>query len=337
MAVLGTTYLTIADKLKRTDPNGSGNKIATIIELLAETNDIMQDALVLEGNLQTGHRTTVRSGLPAVTWRKLYGYTMPSKSTTMQVDEACGRMEGYSVVDKQLAELNGDENALRLSEDQSFFQAMNNEMAATLFYGNTDSAPEEFLGLTPRFSDPTAENGGQIINGGGTGSDNTSIWFIKWSETTCHLIYPKGSQAGLKHKDLGEQTETNSAGGKRQVLTTHYTWDVGLALRDWRHVVRICNIDVSNLATAGESGYTGANLINLLIKGMHKLENLKGGKVVIYANRDVMTAIDLLASNKDNVYLTQQDYAGEMVTMFRKIPIRLCEAILSTEAAVSFS
>lgn len=336
MAVLGTTYLNIADKLKRTDPDGSGKKIATIIELLAATNELMEDALVLEGNLQTGHRTTMRSGLPSVTWRKLYGYTQPSKSTTVQVDEACGRMEGYSVVDKQLAELNGDEAALRLSEDTAFFESMNQEMASTVFYGNTDTAPEEFLGLTPRFSDTTAENGGQIIDGGGTGNDNTSIWFIKWGENYCHLIYPKGTQAGLKHKDLGEQTETDSNGGKRQVLTTHYTWDVGMALRDWRHIVRIANIDVSALATAGESGYTGANLINLLIKALHKLENLKGGKIAIYCNRDVMTAIDLLAANKENVYLTQKEFGGQMVTMFRGFPFRLCEAILSTEAAVTF-
>jgi hypothetical protein len=150
------------------------------------------------------------------------------------------------------------------------------------------------------------------------------------------LIYPKGTQAGLKHKDLGEQTETDANGGKRQVLTTHYTWDVGVALRDWRHIVRIANIDVSSLATAGEAGYTGANLINLLIKGLHKLENLKGGKIAIYCNRDVMTAIDLLAANKDNVYLTQKDFGGQMVTMFRGFPFRLCEAILSTEAAVTF-
>lgn len=337
MPVLGTTYLNIADKLKRQEPDGSGKKIATVIELLAETNEIMEDAIVLEGNLQTGHRTTMRSGLPAVTWRKLYGYTQPSKSTTVQVDEACGRMEGYSVVDKQLAELNGDEAALRLSEDTAFFQSMNHEMASTLFYGNTDSAPEEFLGLAPRFSDSTAENGRQIVDGGGRGSDNTSIWIIKWGENTCHLIYPKGSKAGLQHKDLGEQTETNSAGGKRQVLTTHYTWDVGVALRDWRHIVRIANIDVSNLSGAGEAGYTGANLINLLIVGLRRMENLKGGKIAIYCNRDVMTALDLLVANKANVNLTTKDYAGETVTVFKNIPIRQCDAILSTEATVAFA
>ena len=334
MAVLGSTYLNIADVLKRTGGD-DGKVIATVIELLAETNMIMEDAIVLEGNLKTGHRTTMRSGLPAVTWRKLYGFTQPSKSTTVQVDEACGRMEGYSVIDKQLAELGGNGPALRLSEDEAFLQAMNIEFASTLFYGNSDTAPEEFLGLTPRFSDPTAENGTQLVNGGGTGNDNTSIWIIKWSENVCHLIYPQGSKAGLQHKDLGEQTETNSSGGKRQVYTTHYTWDVGLALRDFRHIVRICNIDVSNLALAGEDAYAGANLINLLVRGLHRMENLMGGKIVIYANRDAMTALDLLALNKDNVYLGQKEFAGTMVTTFRGFPIKLVEAILSTEQAVT--
>ncbi len=151
MATVGTTYLNIADKVKRLDPNGE--KIATIIELLAQTNEVMQDMIVLEGNTRTGHRTTMRSGLPSTTWRKLYGYTNPSKSTTVQVDDTAGILEAFSIIDKDLADLGGDVGALRLSEDMAFFQSMNHEMVQTLFYGNTDTDPEEFMGLSPRFGD----------------------------------------------------------------------------------------------------------------------------------------------------------------------------------------
>ena len=66
MAVKGLTALTLADWGKRVDPNG---KVDKIIELLNQTNPILQDMPFVEGNLPTGHRTTIRSGLPSATWR----------------------------------------------------------------------------------------------------------------------------------------------------------------------------------------------------------------------------------------------------------------------------
>src|SRR6185312_14940930 len=107
MATNGTP-LNLIDWAKRQDPNG---KTATIVELLSQTNDIMDDMTFIEGNLATGHRTTVRTGLPAVAWRKLNGGILPSKSTTAQLDEAAGMLEAWSEVDKDLAELNGDVSA----------------------------------------------------------------------------------------------------------------------------------------------------------------------------------------------------------------------------------
>ena len=62
MSTLATTHPTLLDITKRLDPNG---KIDTIAEMLAQTNEIIEDMVWLEGNLVTGHRTTVRTGLPA--------------------------------------------------------------------------------------------------------------------------------------------------------------------------------------------------------------------------------------------------------------------------------
>ena len=45
-----------------------------IVEMLNETNEILDDVTVIEANGFTEHKTTVRSGLPTGTWRKLnYG------------------------------------------------------------------------------------------------------------------------------------------------------------------------------------------------------------------------------------------------------------------------
>lgn len=331
MAIKGVSNPTLSDVAKRLDPNG---KIAAVVELLSETNEILEDITFLEGNLPTGHRTTVRSGLPTVTWRQLNYGVQPSKSRTVQVTDSAGMLEAYSEVDKELAMLNGNTAEFRLSEDRPFLESMNQTMASTIFYGNTATEPEKFMGLAPRYSDLSAENGGHILDAGGTGSDNASIWLVVWGPNTCHMFYPKSSSAGLKQQDLGEDTKTLDDGSMYQVLRAHYQWKAGLTLRDWRYVVRIANIDVSDLSDAGEGTYAGASLINLLIKAYNKLHSTNAGRPVIYCNQDVKTALDLLATNKDNVQLTVDNYAGQPTTKFWGIPIKRVDALLNTEERV---
>ena len=166
MATLSTQNLTLADWAKRQDPNGN---IPMIAELLSQTNEILTDAVFKEGNLPTGDRVVIRTGLPNVYWRQLNQGVIGSKSTTAQVDEGVGMLEAYCEIDKALADLNGNTAQFRLSEDQAFLEAMNQEQAQTLFYGNTNSSPEEFLGLSTRYSDLSAENGQNIISAGGSG------------------------------------------------------------------------------------------------------------------------------------------------------------------------
>jgi len=337
MATVGTSYLTIADDVKRKDPD---NRIARVVELLSQTNLLMRDIVVKEGNTQTGHRTTMRSGLPTVTWRKLYGYTQPSKSTTVQVDDAAGILEGFSFVDEDLASLSGDVAALRLSEDKPFFESMNQEFMQTYFYGNTDTDPEEFMGLSPRFSSisTTAGNSGtQIIDGGGTGSDNTSVWLLKHGENYLHSFFPKGTEMGLTHKDMGLQTETDTNGGKRIGYQTQYKWKTGLSVRDYRHIVRIANLDISDLLTAESGSDTSADLINLMIEAMHlKMEHLEGGKLSFYCGREVYTALTKKAVAKANVNLTYEDFGGpNRVMAFQGIPVQRVDALTITEAQVT--
>ena len=335
MATIGAGNPTLADLAARMDKD---DKIAKIVEMLKETNEVLEDMSWIEANDGTNHKTTVRSGLPTVAWRMLNYGIQPSKSRTVQISDTCGMLEGYSEIDKKLAMLNGNSAAFRLSEDQGFFQAMNHTMASKLFYGNIDTDPEQIMGLAPRYSDlSSAENRGNIVNGGGTGSDNTSIWMVVWGPNTCHGIYPKGSKAGLSHDNLGEVTLTDAGGGLYQGLRTHYSWDCGLTLRDWRAVVRIANIDTSDLSGAGGSDYAGANIPNLLITGYNKIRrSLKLGRAAIYANETVMTAIDLIASNKSNVWFTTSEgIDGMPIVRFRGIPFRMCDALLDSEATVA--
>ncbi len=329
MSTIGTAAVTLADWQKRVGPD---NKIGKVIPLLSQMNQVLDDMKFMQGNLPTGHRTIVSTGLPETTWRQLNYGVQPSKSTTMPVTDTCGMLEAYSEIDKAIADLNGNTAEFRLSEDKPFLEAMAQNMARTLFYGNTALNPERFMGLAPRYSTRSAsvaQTAQNVIHGGGSGSDNTSIWLVVWGDESVHGIVPKGSDVGLNHKDLGEQTLIDAAGGKYQGYRTHYKWDAGLTVRDWRYVVRIANIDVSDLA-----GGSPADLIKLMIMATHRVPNLTAGTPVFYTNRDVRQWLDIQALTKAAYQITLDTVGGKPQTSFLGIPIRKVDQILSTEAVV---
>lgn len=328
MATVGSLAVTLSDLARRMEDK----KIAKIIEILAEQNEILQDIPFMEGNLPTGHKTTIRSGLPSVAWRLLNYGVQPSKSRTVQVTDTAGMLEAYAEVDKALADLNGNTAAFRLSEDKAFLEAMNQELANTLFYGNTATDPEKFLGLAARYNDLSAENAENILSAGGSGSDNTSIYLVVWGDNTCHGIYPKGSKAGLQTKDLGEVTLEDANGGKYQGYRTHYKWDVGVTLRDWRYGVRIANIDVSDLTKDAASG---ADLVDLMTQAIELLPTENAGKAVFYCNKTVRSYLRRQIRNANNVNISMEEVAGKKVVAFDGIPVRKCDAILNTESVVS--
>ena len=329
MPVLSTNNPTLADFAARLD--GNDHIVPDIVELLKEENEVLEDMTFLEANEYTSHRTTVRSGLPAGTWRKLNYGVQPSKSTTVPVRDSMGMLEDYAEVDKALADLNGNSAAWRLSEDRAFVQGLSNTQARTLFYGDTSTDPERFMGLAPRFSSLTAENGQNIIDAGGAGADNTSIWLVVWGPNTVHGIYPKGSKAGLQSRDLGEVTLLDANQGRYQGYRSHYKWDIGLSVRDWRYVVRIANIDVSDLKA---DATTGAALVDLMIQASELIPSFGIGRPVFYMSRKLRSVLRRQMLNTKNVNLTLDTIAGKRVMMFDEIPVRRTDALLLTEARV---
>jgi len=333
MATLAVTHPTLADVAKATDPDG---KIATIVEILNETNEILEDMVWVEGNLPTGHRTTIRAGLPAPTWRKLYGGVQPTKATNVQVTDTTGMLEAYAEIDKALADLNGNSAAFRMTEDKAHIEGMSQEFAATLMYGNEGTAPEEFTGFAPRFNDNSGPaNADNIILGGGSGADNNSIWLVSWGANTVHGIYPKGSKAGLQFNDKGQVTiedSDGSNGGRYEAYRSHYRWDVGLSVRDWRYVVRICNIDQSLLA--GDKS-TGADVTDLMAQAIELLPNQSSGRPAFYMNRGLRSVLRRQIANTTNVNLTMDQVGGKSVMSFDGIPVRRCDMLTSTEATIS--
>lgn len=331
MATIAAQNLTLADWMKQLEPNGGVT--SAIVEMLSQTNEMLADMTVVEANGATSHRSIIRTGLPTVTWRQFYGGVQPSKSSTAPVEEGMGMLEARSEVDKALADLNGDVAQFRTNESQSFLEAMNQEMQQTLLYGSVSSSPKEFNGLAPRFSDNTnAASKENIILGGGASTDNTSIWLIVWGPNTVHGIFPKGTMAGLERTDYGVDPNAIAGdGGKFEAYVDLYKWKMGLHVKDWRYVVRIANIDVSNLV--GES--SAADILKLMTKAVHKIPAMGMGRPVFYANSTVLTMLDIQAQSKTNVWLTVGEEEGRPKVSFRGIPIRRVDQILNTEATVS--
>lgn len=332
MAALSVMNPTLLDLAKVTDPNGS---IADVVEILNETNEILEDMTYVEGNLATGHTFSQRTGIPAPTWRKLYGGVQPNKSTNTQVTNTCGMLEAYAEVDKALADLAGNAAAFRLQEDRAHIEGISQELADTLFYGNETTEPEAFTGFSPYYNSLSAANGENIVNGGGSGTDNASIWLVVWSPLTVFGIIPKGSKAGMQIADKGQVTVEDASNGSNtgryEAYRTHYRLDAGLCLRDWRYVVRIANIDKSALTKDASSG---ADLPDLMFQAMRKIPNLSRGRPAFYASRDIITMLGRQTANlTKNSTLTQEMVGGKMVERFHGIPVRRVDALAADEGA----
>jgi hypothetical protein len=331
MATLESKWPTLLDVANATDPDGN---IADIVEILNETNEILDDMVVMEGNLATGNKTTIRAGIPAPTWRRYYGGVQPKKSTRVTITDSAGMMESYAEIDKALADLNGNAAAFRLQEDRAFIEGMSQEMATSLFTADDSIETEKFMGLNPRFNDLSADNADNIIDAGGTGTDNGSIWLIGWGPNSIHGFYPKGSKAGLQMEDKGNVTKENidGSGGMAEMYRTHYRWDFGLSLRDWRYVVRIANIDRSLLS---KDASTGANIPDLLFEATERVPSLGNARFAFYMDRKIRTKLrQQVSAGVTNSTLTTDMLGGKRVVSFDEIPIRRVDTLQVDEARV---
>ena len=335
MATLPTKAgaVTLLDYAKSLDPNG---KVARVIEGLNQTNEMLIDMPWMEGNLPTGHRSSIRNGLPTAIFRQLYQGVPASKSSRIQVDESCGLLTTRSEVDQDMAELGGNAAAYRVSEQAAFYEALNQLMCGTVIYGNTTSNPQSFMGLAPRYSAIAAggANKQNIINAGGaTANGQNSIWLVGWGEQTVTGIYPLGSKAGLEHEDLGIIDAFDASNNRYRAYAEIWKWKCGLAVRDWRYAVRICNVDQAGLI-ADTTGAT-YKLIEYMRRAIERIPSMKMCKPVFYVNRTTREMLAIQAMNKSVAALGLAPGLEQFSIAFLGVPIRLCDQLLSTEAVVS--
>lgn len=344
MAVLAQSgRVTLLDIALSMDPDGS---VADVAELLTQRNQILLDMPWREGNLPTGHQGTVRTGLPQAVWRSYYQGVPPSKSQRAKVTDTCAMLEARSEVDQAEADLNGNASAFRAGEAVAFVEGINQQFAQALFYGNTSTAPERILGFAPRFSAISgATNGVNVVDAGGAGSDNTSVWLVVWDKNAVTGIYPKGSKAGLTHEDLGTIDAFDSNNARFRAYADRWVWNCGLHVKDWRQVVRVANIDVSDLVGGvnTQTASAATNLLKMMIRARARIPFPGMGTAVYYANRTVVEMLSILALDKSQNALNVQDalYQFGDVTIsvnelrFLGTPVRVVDQLLTTEARVT--
>jgi len=343
MATIGNSFRGIIDHYASTDRNGN---VIPAIEALHRLNPLMQDAHVVECNDGSGHISRIRTGLGDVAWGQLYKGIIQSKGTSMQVRDTTGFVERLATIDKRYLEKVKNPAAERADEANVALEAIAQDVQVNWFYADTATTPERFKGLAARYS--SIANGGaaasQIVDGGGTGSNNTSIWLVGWGRSGTSMIIPEGSTAGVQRTDMGDQRVYDELQRPYYAKEEYFRQDVGCKVSDWRQNVRIANIDVAAVR-AGT-----VDLYGLLRQGYYKMqtrrdtriENTDGAdtgiKPVIYMNRDMLQALDALATNggtADNrVRLVPDELAGKEVKVYREMPIRETDAIINAEQRI---
>lgn len=337
MATLSGNYLTMADWAKSIDPDG---KVAKTVEMLSQTNRILDDMIFKEGNLPTGEQTSIRTGLPTAYYRLINQGTPDSKSTKVQIVENAAILSARSQVDRDEAVLNGNVNAYRMDEAKAFVEAMSQTQAQTLIYG-TAANPEEYVGFANRYSSLSAESGENIISAGGAGADNTSIWLVNWGDKIFG-VFPKGSSAGLDHEDLGLGDAFDSSNNRFRAYMDEWTWKNGLVVKDWREAVRIPNIDVSDLvAKTGTQAITAATAIDkLMSRAIDHLPNGPGSNASFYVNRTAASHLRVMALDRSQSAVTIEpalNQFGKTIheMRFLGIPVRLVDRLINSEAVVA--
>lgn len=331
MATLGTSYPTLLDLSKQFTADGSPLPLA---ELLTETNEALDDIPWVQANSQTGHRIAVETSLPDAVWRKLNQGVIPTKGSTADLTESVAQLASLGKVDKTLADMSGDVSAFRVRKNRRHMEGMNQRWMEALFYGDNTVNPEQFLGLSTRYSQKSAINGANIIDAGGTGTDNQSIWLVGWGVGSVYGIYPKGTQGGLQHDDYGKELALAPDGqGELPMYRDWFQWTGGIAVEDWRNIVRIANIDTSDLGPDPTTGAT-ANLIDLMVQAIELLGTPASIRPVFYTTRKLRSFLRRQANNVKNVRLSLDEIAGRKVTVFDGIPVRRVDRLLDTESRV---
>lgn len=308
----------------------------SVIQLFSQNNSVLEDAVLQKCNKGGSHVVAVQRSLPGASW---IGYNQGVEATSSQTSSftvGTGMIQSASQVDVNLLKGVNNPAEVRSNEAMAHIESLGQNVASSFFYGNANVNGNQITGVAPMFNSLTnGINSTQVIDGGGTTNDNTSVWVLTWGNNKTSLVYPENSKntMGISREDMGKVQAFDSNSNTFWVMEDRFMWHGGVAVADYRYVVRIANIDISKL----KDGTT--NIYKLLVEAGYIHHTMAMGNdmnTAIYCNRDIMQALDSQATNKgsESLQVTPSEIQGKMITTYRGVKVSRTDALLSTESRV---
>ncbi len=327
--VLPVNNLTLLDLAKSVDPNGNQAKI---IEMQSRTEEFLIDANFIQGNLTTGHRAVLRTGLPASSLRMFNQFTPASNGNEAQVDFNTTMADTWLQADKALVDMASNPTQFIASKSVAHLESLAQRVSKTMLYGNPLLNPAECQGFMYYYNSLSAESAETIVNAGGSGSDNASIIYCGWGDETLTGIVPKNAPTGIQINDYGDETATDSSGNMMRVRRLQMNQYFGLANLDHRYSGRIVNIDRSALAAAPLTAY---DLPDLMFSLLERVKDTNMARGTFYMDKSIREALrKQLANRTSDSTLKYEEVGGIRTAFFQGKPVRVTEALRVNEAAV---
>jgi hypothetical protein len=328
VATLATDVLTFDERVKRMDKNGT----RTIIEIAAKSNRSLASMMVKSGNETNGNTSVSRKTYPSGTWTSMTEGVGSERSTTEEIWDASGTLEIFSHIPKRYVDGAPDKRAARMQEEAAFIIGLSEEVEDTVFSGDRATNHKEFTGLKQRYNSSTSgDNFGQVVSGGGTGATMTDIFYVGWGERQCSLFFGKNHMGGLQTHDLGvDKVDLDGNGKHIMAYSTHYEWNVGLMVEDYRSIARIANIDATDSTTL-----TAANIDELMIDAYYRIPSkLQGPGGKWYCNRTVAAQLHKDARNNTQMNLSLDTWEGKQIPHFLGSPIIQTDFLTNTNSNI---
>lgn len=335
MATITQSALTLSEQIKQYH---KGN-LLEIVNTLGQVNQMELNVPYIQANDRFSHVSSKVVKLPTIGHRRINRGTAGGVGRTEKNIEFIEILESRPYIDTLLIESEEDGGTqARLNQIKMFIEAMGQEKASDILYGDNSEDDEVINGLFTRRN----SLGTNCVGASGTGSDTTSLLLCEWDPMRFHFMYPKAvkytagpadslNQAlGILEVDRGLQRILDDDGNPFDALESVVRAAFGINLLDERNLQAIRNIEV----TLGSNNLFDTANIRKLIGAINRLPN-SGRNAVIYVNRDLKTQFDIFGIENLNGCTVVTQTTGEHLTHFMNVPVRLMEGISSTETAIS--
>jgi len=348
MATLGSRYITFRDILSGRTPNGFVDK--DIVEMMAQENPVLQDVLWKQCAKGREDYVTIRTGMPEAVLRAFYEGWTGSKTSKMQVTNACCTVTTGLEFDWRLYEQDKDKAAFLADEQRAHSSVLGDKVASLLFYGDTETSPKGINGFAKTFSTYGAISGSGMATddtkaafycfnagkGAEAGSDADSIarrslFLIGWGARSAHGIYPEGASAGIKIDTLECQTVKQSDGSNLKMGLQEMNWEAGLNIRDFRYCGRVANINIMSDPMAGDTPD-----VSLLVRRLVSRIKTNGATQRFYCSRLAFEHVAMQFERKtQGNAIRYADLEQKKEAALLGIPVAFCDCMNGDEKEVA--